>query len=177
MGTVKQLLLKQTADAYDGRADMSLTASLRGITPAEASWRPGEGTPTAEQIVRHVAWAKSRYCHEGFGRPMALEDGYVDANGDAPGLPWEFPCGAGWGSRVAAGIGPAVELLELSHRVLVGCLESLSENALDQPVPTRHGTSAANLFWVMAMHDLYHAGQIRTRRTLRPTATPAADAP
>jgi hypothetical protein len=168
MTTIKQLLLKQTADAYDGRADMSLMASLRGITAAEAGWRPGEGTPTVEQLVRHVAWAKSQYCHEGFGRPMALDDGYVDANGDCAGLPWEFPCGAGWGSRVAGGIGPAVELLGQAHRGLVECLESLPEDALDGPIPTRHGSSAANLFWVLLMHDLYHAGQIRTRRTLCP---------
>ena len=35
-----------------------------------------------------------------------------------------------------------------------------------RPVPGRHGRSAAHLFWVLLMHDLYHAGQIRTRRTV-----------
>jgi hypothetical protein len=166
MMTVKQLLLQQTADAFSGRPDMSLMASLKGITQEEASWRPDANTPTAEQLVRHAAWAKARYCHEGFGVPMPLADRCVNDQGDAPGVPWEFPCGAAWGCSLAPGIGEAVKLLEVSHRVLVGCLEACSEERLAQPIPTRHGKSAAaNLFWIMAMHDAYHAGQIRTRRT------------
>jgi hypothetical protein len=116
--------------------------------------------------VRHVAWTKSRYCHEGFAAPMALADPCVDDNGDAAAVPWEFPCGAAWGCAVAGGIGEAVKLLEQSHRVLVACLGACSEEALARPVPTRHGRSAANLFWILLMHDAYHAGQIRTRRTI-----------
>jgi hypothetical protein len=160
MVTVKQLLVKQTADAFSGRPDMSLMASLRGITQEEASWRPDENTPTAEQLVRHVAWSKSRYCHEGFATPMPVADPCVNADGDAAGVPWEFPCGAGWGCSLAGGIGEAVRLLEQSHRVVTGCLEACSDEALNEPVPTRHGKPAANLFWVLLMHDLYHAGQI-----------------
>jgi hypothetical protein len=166
MITIKQLLLKQTADAFSGRPDMSLMASLQGITQEEASWRLDENTPTAEQLVRHVAWTKSRYCHEGFAVPMSVADPCVNDNGDADGVPWEFPCGAAWGCSLATGIGEAVRLLEQSHRVLTGCLEACSEEALARPIPTRHGkSSAANLFWILLMHDAYHAGQIRSRRT------------
>jgi hypothetical protein len=164
--TVKQLLVKQTANAFDGRPDMSLMASLQGITQEEASWRPDANTPTAEQLVRHVAWAKARYCHEGFGVPMPVADPCVDDNGDAAGVPWEFPCGAAWGCSIAAGIGEAVALLEESHRVVTRCLDACCEEALSRPVPTRHGKPAANLFWILLMHDAFHAGQIRTRRTL-----------
>ena len=165
MITVKGLLLQQTADGFHGRPDMSLMASLRGITQEEASWRPDANTPTAEQLVRHVAWAKARYCHEGFGVPMPVADPCVNDDGDADSVPWEFPCGAAWACSIATGIGEAVKLLEQSHRVLTACLEACSEEALDWPIPTRHGKSAANLFWIMVMHDVYHAGQIRTRRT------------
>src|SRR6476469_7099775 len=91
MITAKQLLLDQTASAFSGRPDMSLMASLKEITQAEASWRPDETTPTAEQLVRHVAWAKTKYCHDGFGAAMVLQDPSVDENGDTPGIPWEFP--------------------------------------------------------------------------------------
>lgn len=166
MLTAKQLLLKQTAEAFRGRADMPLMASLEGITQDEASWRPDEATPTIEQIVRHIAWAKSHYCRQGFGTPMAITDPFVNDDGDSAGLPWEFFCGAAWGCSLAAGIGEAVKLLEQTHRVLTDCLETCTEESLEKPIPTTHGKSAAHFFWVMIMHDLYHAGQIRTRRTM-----------
>jgi hypothetical protein len=166
MLTAKHLLLKQTAEAFSGRPDMPLVASLDGITQEEASWRPDKHTPTIEQIVRHVAWAKSRYCQQAFGTPMPLIDDTVNCDGDSADLPWEFPCGAAWGSRVAAGISEAIKLLNQAHGVLTRCLESCPEDALDKPIPTNHGKSAAHFFWMMIMHDLYHAGQIRTRRTI-----------
>jgi hypothetical protein len=162
----KQLLIKQTAEAFSGRPDMSLKGSLEKITGEEAAWRPDETMPTIEQIVRHVAWAKARFCLQGFGTAMPLVDESVNQDGDSPGLSWEFPCGAGWGVGAAAGIERAVELLEQSQAVLTGCLEKIEETALDQPIPTHHGKTAAHFFWIMVMHDIYHAGQIRTRRTM-----------
>jgi DinB superfamily len=166
MLTAKQLLIKQTTEAFRGRPDMPLMASLEGITDEEASWRPDENLPTIEQIVRHIGWAKSRFCEQGFGTPMVLIDLSVNDDGDSPDLPWEFPCGAAWGCKLAGGIAGAIELLEKAHRVLTECLESCAEESLEKPIPTNHGKSAANFFWVMLMHDLYHAGQIRTRRTI-----------
>jgi hypothetical protein len=176
MFSAKQLLLKQTVEAFSGRPDMPLMASLDGITQEEASWQPDESTPSIEQLVRHIAWAKSRYCCQGFGRTMVIVDEGVDDNGDSADLPAEFPCGAAWGTRLAAGIGEAVKLLEQSHRVLTECLESCSDEALERPIPTNHGKSAAHFFWIMLMHDLYHAGQIKTRRTMyRATLQPRGD--
>jgi len=166
MLTAKQLLIKQTAEAFRGRPDMPLMAPLEGITQAEASWRPEETTPNIEQIVRHLAWAKSRFCQQGFRTPMVLIDKSINDEGDSADLPWEFPCGAAWGCTSAAGISQAIKLLEQAHGVLTGCLESCTEESLEKPIPTNHGKSAANFFCVMLMHDLYHAGQIRTRRTV-----------
>jgi hypothetical protein len=166
MLTAKQLLIKQTAEAFSGRPDMPLMASLEGITQEEASWRPDGTTPCIEEIVRHIAWAKSRFCQRGFGTPMALVDPTVNDNGDSPEFPNEFPCGSAWGSGVEKGIEGAIRLLKQAHRVLTDCLESYCEESLDKPIPTHHGKSAANFFWVMLMHDIYHAGQIRTRRTV-----------
>jgi DinB superfamily len=166
MLSVKELLLKQTAEAFRGRPDMPLMASVAGITQAEASWRPNSVTPTIEQLVRHIAWAKSRFCQQGFDRPMVIEDAHVNADGDCAELPYEFPCGADWGSVIAPGIESAIKLLERSHAVLTECLEACSDESLEKPVPAPHGKSAANFFWIMQMHDIYHAGQIRTRRTI-----------
>lgn len=177
MPTAKDLLIKQTAEAFSGRADMPLLASLETITPQEASWRPDKDIPTIEQIVRHVAWAKSHYCHLAFGTPMPLTDDTINSYGDSPDLPCEFPCGAAWGSRIAPGITEAIALLHQSHAVLTQCLESYPEDALDQSLSTHHGKSAAHFFWIMIMHDLYHAGQIRTRRTMWRAITPDKPSP
>src|SRR5580698_9722222 len=153
MLTAKQLLIMQTAEAFRGRPDMPLMASLEGITQEEASWRPDEATPTIEQIVRHIAWAKSRFCQQGFGTSIVLIDKSVNDDGDTAALPWEFPCGAAFGCGVAGGITEAVKLLEQAHRVLTDCLESFPEAKLEEPIPTHHGKSAANFFWIMLMHD------------------------
>jgi hypothetical protein len=168
--TLKQLLLEQTALAYDGRPDMSLTASLQGVTQEAATWRPNLDLPTIEQLVRHLAWAKSTYCRDAFGKPAVLDDPSCDEMGDTPGLSQEFPCGAGWGVDMAPGINGAIDLLRRSHTALVECLESCQEESLARPLPHRHGKSGAHFFSVMLMHDVYHAGQIRTRRTMRAAA-------
>src|SRR4051794_37426886 len=118
MLSAKQLLLKQTAEAFRGRSDMPLMASLDSIGQEEASWRPDESVPTIEQIVRHIAWAKSRYCQQGFARPMMIQDPSVNDDGDSPDVPWEFPCGAAWGEMIESGIAGAIKLLEQSQRVL-----------------------------------------------------------
>jgi hypothetical protein len=166
MPTCKQLLIEQTADGFDGRKDMSLMAALKEITAAQAAWRADENMPTAEQLVRHVAWAKTKYCHQGFNVPMVLVDPAVNDEGDHASVPWEFPCGAAYGMTDAPGIAGAIDLLVRSHRVVVQCLQSCTEDALDRPVPGRHGRSAAHLFSILMIHDLYHAGQIRTRRRM-----------
>src|SRR5438874_11529421 len=93
MLSAKQLLIQQTADAFDGRKDMSLMAALAGITQEEASWRAEQNLPTAEQFVRHVAWAKSWHCHQGFGSAMVCDHPAVNVNGDRPDLPRSFPYG------------------------------------------------------------------------------------
>ncbi len=167
MFSAKELLIKETAEAFRGRPDMSLMASLDGVTQEEASWRVDETMPTIEQIVRHVGWAKARFCRQGFGTAMPLVDPNVNDEGDSANLPSEFPCGAAWGWKLADGIGGAIRLLEEAQKVLTVCLESCGDEALERPIPNHHGKkSAANFFWVMAMHDVYHAGQIRTRRTM-----------
>ena len=166
MLTAKQLLLKQTTEAFGGRPDMTLLFALKDITDKEASWRPDESLPTIEHLVRHLAWAKSTYCAQAFGREMIIHDNTMNADGDCADLPWEFPCGAGWGRAQAPGIAGAISLLERAQRMVVECLESCPEEKLEQPVEGRHGKSAANLFWVLLMHDVYHAGQIRSRRRI-----------
>jgi hypothetical protein len=175
--TAKQLLLTQTADAFTGRPDMPLMASLACLTQDEASWQFDPNTPAIEQIVRHIAWAKNRFCQQGFGCEMILIDDSVNGEGDTPNLPYEFPCGAAWGWSLSPGIDGAIDLLQRSHQVLTECLDHCSAEALDQPISAPHGKSAANFFWTMLMHDIYHAGQIRTRRSMYRAAQPQTRIP
>ena len=166
MLTPKQLLIKQVAEAFRGRPDMPLMACLEGITQQEASWQPNSDTPTIEQIVRHIAWSKSRFCQRGFATAMPIDDPNTTDDGDTPGLPLDFPCGAGWGMTQNPAISSAIKLLEEAQKIFAQCLDSIPDDQLEDPIPTHHGKSALNFFWTMLMHDLYHAGQIRTRRTI-----------
>jgi uncharacterized damage-inducible protein DinB len=137
----KQFLLKQLRDAYVGDEEMSLHASLGNLSQEEASWRMNETTWTIEEIVYHIAACEIEYCRQGFG----------------VGLAHDRPVG-----DIAAGL----KLLDRAHAHLVSCLEALPEEALDEPIPTQwHGeSSAAHFFWIMIMHRVSHAAQIRTIR-------------
>lgn len=136
----KQLLLVQLHDAYAGDDEMSLQASLGDLSQEEASWRMNETTWTIEEILYHVAACEIEYCRQGFEK----------------GLEYGRPIG---------NIGQGLTLLDEAHVLLVGCLEALPEGALDEPIPTQwHGESAAHFFWIMAMHRVSHAAQIRTIR-------------
>jgi uncharacterized damage-inducible protein DinB len=137
---VKQLLLKQLHDAYSGDDEMSLKASLGNLSPEEASWRMNETTWTIQEILYHVAACEIEYCRQGFGK--GLEHG-----------------------KPVGDIEQMLELLDKAHLLLVGCLEACQEENLDRPIPTQwHGESAAHFFWIMTMHRVSHAAQIRAIR-------------
>jgi uncharacterized damage-inducible protein DinB len=136
----KQLLLKQLHDAFSGDDEMSLQASLGDLSQEEASWRMNDTTWTIEEILYHVASCEIEYCRQGFGKR----------------LEYDKPIGD---------VGQMLVLLDKAHAHLAGCLERCSEAALDQPIPTEwHGESAAHFFWIMIMHRVSHAAQIRTIR-------------
>jgi hypothetical protein len=134
---IKQLLLKQTHEAYAGDAEMSLLAALEELTSAEAGWRLNETTWTIEENLYHVASCKIDYCQQGFGRWSEV---YPKPLGD---------------------LAPLLALLDRAHQHLVQCLERCTEADLAEPIPTRfHGQSAAHFFWIMIMHDITHASAI-----------------
>lgn len=137
----KAQLLKMVREAYSEQNEMSLKASLAGITPQEATFVPAAGIKTIQELVLHIADYKVLYCSQGFGTH--------DIQVSGPGI----DC--------------AIEYLDKAQRLLESCLESLPQEALNKPIKTRfHGESAAHFFRTMAIHDIWHGGQIRTRRTL-----------
>jgi hypothetical protein len=137
---VKELLLTQLRDAYSGDDEMSLLASLGDLSPEEAAWRLNDKTWTVAEIVYHVASCEIDYCMQGFGQGIE----YGRSLDDVPGL---------------------LALLDQAHELLTRCLQGCPHEALDEPIPTRfHGESAAHFFWIMIMHRVSHAAQIRTIR-------------
>jgi hypothetical protein len=136
----KELLLKQLHDAFSGDDEMSLQASLGDLPQEEASWRMNEATWTIEEILYHVASCEIEYCCQGFGK----------------GLEYGKPIGE---------VDQVLKVLNEAHVHLVGCLEACPEEGLDKPIPTAwHGESAAHFFWIMVMHRVSHAAQIRAIR-------------
>jgi len=136
----KGLLHKQLIDAFSDDDEMSLQASLGGLTQDEASWRLNSKTWTIDEILYHIASCEIEYCRQGFGRGLAYE-------------------------RTVGDLECTLALLEQAHELMARCLTGLPEEALDQPVPTRfHGESAAHFFWIMTMHRVSHAAQIRMIR-------------
>ena len=144
----KELLLKQSREAFAGDDEMSLLVALKGLTQDEASWKPNSETGTIEEIVHHLAWCKVWYCKQAFG-DCDLEDDVAVGK----------PSGT-------------LEWLEKAQQHLERCLAAVSLEELDRPVPTRfHGESCAHLFWILLMHDLCHGGQIQMiRREFRDRA-------
>ena len=136
----KELLLKQLDDVHSGDDEMSLQASLSDLTPKEAAWRLNDTTWTVAEIVYHIASCEVEYCRQGFGQVIE----YDKPLDDVPAL---------------------LALLDQAHALMVRRLDQCSEEALDQPIPTQwHGESAAHFFWIMVMHRISHAAQIRTLR-------------
>lgn len=137
----KALLIKQTREAFADNDEMSVKAGTKGLTQETASWKPNERTRTIEEILHHLAWCKVWYCKQAFG----------DCD-----LPDNLSVGD---------LGATLDWLEVAQRHLEECLNSRSLEELAQPVPTKfHGSSAAHLFWILLMHDVWHTGQIKTIR-------------
>jgi uncharacterized damage-inducible protein DinB len=136
----KQLLLKQLHDCYSGDDEMSLQASLVDLSPEEAAWRLNDTTWTIAEILYHLYSCEIEYCKQGFGQS----------------IPYDKPL-----DDVSA----LLALLDQAHALMTRCLRECPEQALDQPIPTPwHGESAAHFFWIMVMHRVSHAAQMRTLR-------------
>ena len=150
------VLLKVIDQAYDHRSwhGTNLRGSLRGLSAAQASWRPGPGRHNIWETVVHAAYWK-----------------YVvwrRLTGEARG---SFPLkGSNWFARTGVATERAwlsdVALLEETHRSLRRAVEALPPGRLHR----RNGGGTETNFSLIAgaaAHDLYHAGQIQLIKRLR----------
>lgn len=152
------VLLQAIDQAFDHRSwhGTNLKGSIRGLTPAAASWRPAPQRHNIWEIVVHAAYWK-----------------YIVRRrliGEAKG---SFPLsGSNWFERPT--VGPPtpsswkadVALLTEMHRGLREAVAQLDEKKLSfRPA----GSKVRNLDLItgIAAHDLYHAGQIQLLKRLR----------
>ena len=139
--TAKDLLIKQTQSAFSENSLLSLKGSLKDLSQEEASCKLSDGTRTIEEIVSHVSSFKIGTCIQEFGNTQLTPD---DTSGD---------------------IGKAVELLEKANENLVTCLQETPEQDLERAIKMELPfESLGELIWILIMHDISHAAQIRTIR-------------
>jgi uncharacterized damage-inducible protein DinB len=151
------LLLDVLDEAFDHRAwhGPNLRGALRGVSAAQAAWRPARGRHSIWELALHCAYWKYAVCRRLVGGPR----------GSFPRRPSNFPAPplngtpADWKADLA--------LLEDQHRRLREAVGSLAASGLRR---RRGHPSPARLIYGVAAHDLYHAGQIRLLLTLSATA-------
>ena len=146
-------LLQIVDELYGGPAwhGPSLSESLRGVTTADAAWRPAPRRHNIWEIVVHAAYWKHVVRRRLTGRndpfPFAGHDWFVRPRGRRT---WRDD----------------LRLLADEHRKLRKVVGAMTPEERRRRLPRRSDTAGANAFGV-ATHDAYHAGQIALLRKLR----------
>src|SRR5512140_2564573 len=151
-----QFLVTLLGQAYDRKSwhGPTLKGALRGVTAADAAWRPARGRHNIHEIALHAAYWK-----------------YVvrrRLSGERRG---SFPLkGSNWFPRPAAGTAAewaeTLKILEAAHRALVEVVSGFPPERLEE-VPRSGRVSNLAMITGAAAHDLYHAGQIQLIKRLR----------
>lgn len=155
--TSLEILLSLLDQAYAQRAwhGTNLRGSLRRLTSAEASWRPGKHRHNIWEIAVHCAYWKYTVRRRILG----------ERRGSFPlkGSNWFYRHGAEgeavWKADLA--------LLDAAHRSLREAVASLKAKDLKKRSSSGSWT-LLQLIEGAASHDLYHAGQIQLLKRLLP---------
>lgn len=150
-----QALLRFVDAAYDRRSwhGPNLRGSLRGVTPAQASWRPTPGRHSIWELTVHAAYWK----YVAIRRLTRVRRGSFELKG------------SNWFARdgrlIAAQWRADLRLLEQSHHTFRDVVSRLTPRDLSRTPP---GAEFDNFGLVsgVAAHDLYHAGQIQLLKRL-----------
>lgn len=150
------VLLDLLAEAFERKSwhGTNLRGSFRGMTAAEAAWRPAPGRRNAWELALHAAYWKyavrRRLTGEKRGSfPLEGSNWFPRPEGE--------PSEAAWRADLA--------LLAAEHRALVA--------AVAGRLPGLRGAVRAKALHLVrgaAAHDLYHAGQVQLLERLRGTA-------
>ena len=134
----------------------NLRGSLRGVTAAQAAWRPGPGRHNIWELAVHAAYWK--YVVR-WGLQAGKRGGFSED-------------GSNWFSRGESANEKAwrkdLSLLEEEHRLLREAVAALDPAKLHQRGSTKKWLVSDHIIGV-AFHDIYHAGQIRLLRRMQQT--------
>ncbi len=151
-------LLRALDEAFDHPAwhGPNLSSSLRGVSAEEAAWRPGPGRHCIEEIVVHCAYWKQRVLCRVATRTSPVPEPFPRKGRNWFAAPAPLTQ-ATWRDDIA--------LLKRTHAALHEAAAALDEGELERPGPRQTRVRRANLEGI-ALHDVYHAGQIRLLRKL-----------
>ena len=146
----RQLLLALLDEAYEKKAwhGPNLKEAIRGVSAKEAAWRPGKGRHNIWEETLHAAywkWEARRRVGGGKKGSFALK-----GSNFFPRPEKDKTDEASWRADR--------ELLEREHRAL--------RKTIEKVVDTPRATKFIRHIYGAALHDVYHAGQIRLLRRL-----------
>ncbi|MGE5800095.1 MAG: DinB family protein [Syntrophaceae bacterium] len=149
------LLLRIIDEGYEKKAwhGPNLRGSIRGVELKEAAWRPGPGRHNIWEIVVHAAYWKYAVRRRILGEKRG-----------------SFPLkGSNWFVRPTSVTETAWQadgaLLEEMHRKMRTTVAGLSPKDL-RKIPRGSKVSNAAIIYGIALHDVYHTGQIQLLKRL-----------
>jgi hypothetical protein len=153
---VVALLVRLLDESYERKSwhGPNLKGSIRGLSPEQAAWRPQPGRHNIAEHVIHAAYWK-------YAVRRRLKG---EARGSFPlkGSNWfvvlDSLSQAEWRSHVA--------LLQSEHRALRETILNLPDDRLDEVPPGAKVPNVATITGI-ALHDVYHAGQIQLLKRLQ----------
>lgn len=150
-----ELLLKLIDEGFDYKAwhGPNLRGALRRVDAAGAAWRPGPGRKNIWEHAVHCAYWKYAIRR----RLLGEERG-------------SFPLkGSNWFTRPIEATEKAwkadLKLLDEMHATLRSAIENLSPDDLTVIPPGCKLTNAESIYSI-ALHDVYHAGQVQLIKRL-----------
>lgn len=146
----RQLILALLDEAYEKKAwhGPNLKKAIRGVSAKEAAWRPGKGRHNIWEETLHAAywkWEARRRVEGGKKGSFALKGSNFfprPVKGKADEASWRADR----------------KLLEREHRELRKTIERI--------IDTPRAKKLLRHIYGVALHDVYHAGQIRLLRRL-----------
>lgn len=146
-----EMVLTLLDEAYEKHTwhGPNLKQSLKGVTAEQAAWRPGAGRHNIWEEALHAAYWKyvvRRKIEGGKRGSFALKGSNFFERPEKGKL-----------NEVAWRVDK--ELLDQEHRAMRG--------AIEKALRGRKAAKLLRLFYGVAFHDVYHAGQIRLLRRLQ----------
>jgi uncharacterized damage-inducible protein DinB len=150
------VLLQEMLDhAFRGRGwhGTTLAGALRGVTPAQALWRPARGRHNIWELVLHTAYWKYAVRRRLMDEPAG---GFPRSPSNWPAAPAR-PSTTQWRADR--------QLLRATHDQLLEAVRNFPTRRLSEQAPGGHWRYG-ELIHGVAGHDLYHTGQIQLIKRL-----------